>query len=70
MNRKRLNRFLEFLIIGVVMGVTEDLIAVKLTTGAEITLNVIFIILLVAVPFAAFSELVVDRTDFQFIPED
>ncbi len=63
MKRQHLERFLEFLVIGVLMGVTEDLIAVKLTTGAEIDFRIIGIVLLVAIPFAAFSELVVDRRD-------
>ncbi len=62
--------YLEFLVIGVVMGVIEDLIAVKVSTGASLTINVLLIVMIVAIPFAAFSELVVDRADFQFVPED
>lgn len=61
---KRFERFIEFLLIGVAMGVIEDLLAVKLATGEPITLEVIGIVVLVTVPFAAFSELVVDDTDF------
>lgn len=59
-----LERFLEFLLIGVVMGLVEDLLALKLATGAEIDLRVIGIVLLVAIPFAAFSELIVDHEKF------
>ena len=64
MERKHIYRLLEFLIIGVVLGVTEDVIAVTLSTGAHINWNIILIIILVAIPFAAFSELVVDHEDF------
>ncbi len=52
------------------MGVIEDLIAVKVSTGASLTIDVLLIVTVVAIPFAAFSELVVDRADFQFVPED
>lgn len=63
MDNERVERFLEFLVIGVVMGVFEDLIAVKLSTGATIDPKLTVIVLVVAIPFAAFSELVVDKED-------
>ena len=63
MNKKVLERFLEFFLIGLVLGIIEDIIAVTLSTGAPITWKMIGIIALVALPFAAFSELVVDKTD-------
>ncbi|MFB6180347.1 MAG: hypothetical protein ABEJ93_00555 [Candidatus Nanohalobium sp.] len=66
MNRKRLERFLEFLIIGVAMGTVEDVIAVGLATNQPITFEVVAIIFIVAVPFAAFSELVIDHEEVQF----
>lgn len=62
--RQRLIRFLEFLLIGVVMGLVEDLLAVALATDASIDLRVVVIVLAVAVPFAAVSELVVDHPRF------
>lgn len=64
MDRTSMERFLEFLIIGVVMGVVEDLIAIKLATDAAFDPRVLGIVVLVAIPFAAFSELIVDREDF------
>lgn len=67
MKKKHLERFLEFLLVGVAMGIIEDLIAVKLSTGAIIDLNVLIIVTLVAIPFAAFSELIVDKEDFKFL---
>ena len=46
------------------MGVAEDAIAVTIITGQPITLKSIFVITLVAIPFAAFGELIVDRIEF------
>lgn len=67
MKRKHINRFLEFLLIGFAMGVLEDMIAVKAVTGATIDLNSLWIVAVIALPFAAFSELVIDREDFHFL---
>lgn len=53
--------FLEFLSFGVAMGIIEDVIAIKVTTGETITLQIFAIVILVALPFAVFSELIVDR---------
>jgi intracellular septation protein A len=63
MNWRRLEVFLEFLIFGVIMGVIEDLIVVKLSTGEPITWKILGIITLVAIPFAAIGELIVDRIE-------
>lgn len=59
---ERYEKFLEFVFIGVVLGVIEDLIAFYFATdgGFTITWETIGIIVLVAVPFAAFSELIID----------
>lgn len=67
MEKKHIERFLEFLLVGIGMGVVEDLLAVKIATGVVIDFNVIIIVTLVAIPFAAFSELIVDREDFKFL---
>lgn len=64
MKHNRLEIFLEFLIFGIVMGVVEDVIAITLITGQPITWRAIFIITLVAIPFAALGELIVDRIEF------
>ena len=53
--------FVEFFIFGVLMGIVEDLIAIFISTGEPITPKIVMIASLVAVPFAGFSELVVDR---------
>lgn len=64
MNLRRLEVFLEFLIFGIIIGVIEDLVAVKLATGAVITFRVVGIVILIAIPFAILGELVVDKIDF------
>ncbi len=64
MSHNRLELFLEFLIFGIAMGVTEDLIAVYLITGQPITWRAILIVIAVAIPFAAIGELIVDRIEF------
>lgn len=60
-NLKRVEIFLEFLIFGVAMGIVEDVIALRLATSEPITWRVVGIVTLVAIPFAAIGELVVDR---------
>lgn len=58
MNR---GRILEFFIIGVIAGTLEDIIAIKAATGANIDWKVIGIVILVSIPFAIISELIVDH---------
>lgn len=61
---RRLEVFAEFLVFGVIIGVIEDLIAVKAATGYPITWSTVGIIVLVTIPFAILGELVVDNIDF------
>lgn len=61
---KRYEVMFEFLLFGIVIGVTEDLLAVHLTTGETITWSMIGIIILLAIPFAILGELVADHVDF------
>ena len=67
MDYDRIERFTEFLIIGVLLGTVEDIIAVRVATGEPITFQTVLIIIGVAIPFAAFSELVVDHPDTKII---
>lgn len=62
--RKKTVRFLEFALIGVVMGTIEDSIAVYFVTGEPVTFNTLWIIVIVALPFAFISEYVVDHPKF------
>lgn len=52
-------RFWKFLIVGVFLGLLEDIIAIVFATDASITPQVLIVVLLVAVPFAFVSEFVV-----------
>jgi hypothetical protein len=63
--RERFERFTEFLIFGIVLGVTEDMIAIMLATGESFTIRMLGIVIAVTIPFAAFSELVVDSDDYK-----
>lgn len=56
--------FLEFLVFGVVMGVVEDLIVITLLTGEPITMQIVWIVFLVTLPFAILGELIVDRAQW------
>lgn len=58
---KKIEVFLEFLVFGVVIGVTEDLLAVWLVTGEHITWSVIGLVVLIAVPFAILGEIIADN---------
>jgi len=50
-----------FLAIAVVMSVIEDIFVVILAAQATINLRIILLIFAISIPFAAFSELVVDK---------
>ena len=64
MDWKRFEVFMEFLVFGLVIGVIEDLIVVKLVTREPITWRIFSIAFLVALPFAFIGEILVDRIDF------
>lgn len=65
MKRKNIIRLVEFFVVGLIFGIVEDLIAITLSTGAKITGKTILIAFLVALPFAVFSELIVDHPNFK-----
>jgi hypothetical protein len=57
-------RLLEFFVIGLLLGIVEDLLAITWATDAKIDLRVIGIAFIVALPFAILSEIVVDQKRF------
>lgn len=63
-HQRRIKRFLEFFVIGIVFGVTEDMLAVLIATDAELSFDILVVVFLIAIPFAVFSELVVDHPEF------
>jgi len=63
-NWKKREVIFEFLIFGILIGITEDLIAIKFATGEPITFKIIGIVILIAIPFAVLGEVIFDRIDF------
>lgn len=61
---KRMEVIFEFLVFGIVIGVVEDIVAVKLTTGEPITWEIVGIVILIAIPFAIIGEIFADNIDF------
>lgn len=55
----------EFFFVGLVMGVIEDMLAIHFATDAKITLETLKVALVVAIPFAVVSELIVDVQFFR-----
>jgi uncharacterized membrane protein len=58
--RKIVAHLVEFFFVGLVMGIVEDVLAIKLATDAKITPHTFWVAFLVALPFAVISELLVD----------
>jgi len=61
---KKLEIIFELLIFGILIGVIEDIIAIKFATGDPITWKVVGIVVIVAVPFAILGEVIFDNIDF------
>ena len=57
-------RILEFVVAGILLDLTENIISIKLTTRAELTPLVFLIALIVVVPFAVITELIIDHPNF------
>jgi len=60
----QIKRILEFFLIGIVFGVTEDILAVLIATDAELSVDIVGVVVLIAIPFAIISELIVDHPKF------
>jgi hypothetical protein len=68
--KERTSRLLEFFIVGIAMGIFEDVLAVWAVTGEKITFSQFWIVFMIALPFAFISEWVVDHPRFphHFLP--
>ena len=44
------------------MGIVENVITIKINTGEVIALHILVLITLIALPFAVFGGLIVDRS--------
>lgn len=62
--KKRVVVFLEFLIGGIILGVIEDFLLIRILTSEPITFSLFLIVLLVTLPFAFVGEFIVDRINF------
>jgi hypothetical protein len=54
----------ELLLSGIIIGIIEDLLAIKIATGEPITWRIVGIVILIAIPFAFLGEVIFDRIDF------
>jgi len=61
---RRVEVMFEFLMFGILIGIAEDLLAIKLATGEPITWRIVGIIIIIAIPFAVLGEIVADRVNF------
>lgn len=61
---KRVFVFLEFLIGGIIFGILEDIILIKIVSNQTITPYIFLIIFLITLPFAFLGEYVIDKIDF------
>ena len=57
-------RILEFVVAGIILDLVENIISIKLTTEADLNLKVFLVTLLVVIPFAVLTELVIDHPEF------
>lgn len=63
MSPKKL-RFLEFLLVGLLMNMAEDTAAVYFSSGLKISWDIVMVVFLTALPFAFISEYIVDHPKF------
>ena len=63
-HRAKIIRLLEFFVVGVLLGIVEDVLAIAFATDATINARVVVIAAAVAIPFAFVSELIVDHPRF------
>ena len=57
-------RILEFIVAGLLLDLTENLISIKLTTDAPLTWMTIAVAFAVVVPFAILTEVIIDHPNF------
>lgn len=55
-----MSHLLEFFFVGLVMGITEDMLAIYFATDEQISLEIFWVAAAVAIPFAIISEIIVD----------
>lgn len=63
--KKIISHLIEFFFVGLLMGISEDLLAIHFATDAQITPRIFWIAFIIALPFAVISELLVDLGVFR-----
>jgi hypothetical protein len=64
MKSQRLELIFELVVFGTILGVIEDIIAIKATTDAVITFKNVLVVVAIAIPFAVVGEVAMTRIDF------
>lgn len=59
-------RILEFIVAGILLDLTENIIFIKLMTRAELTPSILLVALTIVVPFAIVTELIIDHPNFWY----
>lgn len=57
-------RILEFVVAGIILDLTESIISIKLATDATLNPKIFLVTLVVVVPFAILTELIIDHPEF------
>ena len=57
-------RILEFVVAGIILDLIESIVSIKLSTDADLNPKVFLITLMVVIPFAVLTELVIDHPNF------
>ncbi|MFA5751168.1 MAG: hypothetical protein WCX79_03960 [Candidatus Paceibacterota bacterium] len=70
MKHKYKIRLIEFFVIGVLFGIAEDLLAITIATEGSFEWKYLWVAMVVAIPFAFISEIIVDHPNFwkHFLP--
>ncbi len=57
-------RILEFIVAGILVDLVENAVVLKVTTGQLLTLEQIGVAILVIIPFAILTEVIIDHPRF------
>ncbi len=57
-------RIAEFILAGLIIDTAENILSIKLSTGARITKEVFLSAFLVVIPFSIITELIIDHPNF------
>lgn len=60
MNSKYIKRIAEFFVVGVIFNLADNLLSIRVATDAPITPQIVGLVLILTIPFAVVSELLVD----------